>query len=314
MSPAERRIKALRRFAIGITTLTVVGHIWLGFEQSWAQVVVSLATCYSIELALEAADAWSARRPMRFRGGPVALADFLLPAHISALAIALLLYPGGRLAPIVFAGAVAVASKAIFRAPLGKGKRHFFNPSNFGIAVTLVAFPAVSISPPYHFTENVSGAGDWLVPAFVLCTGTFLNYRLTGKIPLIVAWLVTFAAQALFRHVALGASLEGALVPMTGMAFLLFTFYMVTDPGTTPVRPRNQVAFGASVAIAYCVLLALHVVFTLFFALVLVSAIRGAWLYATAARAPSHAGAGADRAREVLVPRPAVGATVRRMR
>src|SRR5918999_3833208 len=113
MTPAERRIAALRRFSMGITGLTIVGHVWLGFEQSWAQVLVSIATCYSIELALEAADAWSARRPLRFRGGPVALVDFLLPAHITALAIALLLYPNGRLEPIVFAGAVAVGSKAI---------------------------------------------------------------------------------------------------------------------------------------------------------------------------------------------------------
>lgn len=292
MSPNQRRIAALRRFSLGITGLTVVGHVWLGFEQSWAQVVVSIATCYSLEIALEAVDAWSAERPARFRGGPVALVDFLLPAHISALAIALLLYPGGRLMPIVFAGVVAVGSKAIFRAPLGRGRRHFLNPSNFGIAVTLVAFPAVSISPPYHFTENVSGIGDWLVPLFVLFTGTFLNFKLTGKLPLIGAWLGAFAAQAVFRHLVFDASLEGALLPMTGMAFLLFTFYMVTDPGTTPIRTRNQVAFGASVAIVYGVFLAMHVVFTLFFALVLVSTVRGAWLYAAAAlRAREEEGA-----------------------
>jgi enediyne biosynthesis protein E5 len=311
MTPAERRSAALRRFSMGITGLTIVGHVWLGFEQSWAQVLVSLATCYSIELALEAADAWSARRPLRFSGGPVALVDFLLPAHITALAIALLLYPGGRLEPIVFAGVVAVGSKAIFRAPLGRGRRHFFNPSNFGIAVTLLAFPAVSISPPYHFTENVSGIGDWLVPLFVLCTGTLLNFKLTGKIPLIVAWLSAFAAQAVIRHLTLGASLEGALLPMTGMAFLLFTFYMVTDPGTTPVRARNQVAFGASVALVYGALLAVHVVFTLFFALALVSTVRGAWLYLAAADLGPVAVAA--RVRGVFVRRPALEATVRRM-
>jgi Na+-translocating ferredoxin:NAD+ oxidoreductase RnfD subunit len=311
MTPAERRIAALRRFSMGITGLTLVGHFWLGFEQSWAQVFVSLATCYSLELVLEAVDAWSARREVRFKGGPVALMDFLLPAHISALAIALLLYPAGRLAPIVFAGVVAVGSKAIFRAPLGRGRRHFFNPSNFGIAVTLVVFPLVSISPPYHFTENVSGIGDWLVPLFVLCTGTLLNYRLTGKIPLIVAWLTAFAAQAAIRHVTLGASLEGALLPMTGLAFLLFTFYMVTDPGTTPVRPRNQVAFGASVALVYGVMLASHLAFTLFFALVVVSAVRGVWLYYAAAETTREAVA--ERLRGVLVRSPAIGATVRRM-
>lgn len=313
MSPAQRRIAALRRFAMGITGLTLVGHIWLGFEQSWAQVLVSLATCYVLELALEAADAWSAERPVRYRGGPVALVDFLLPAHISALAIALLLYPGGELAPIAFAGAVAVGSKAIFRAPLGRGRRHFFNPSNFGIAVTLVAFPAVSIAPPYHFTENVAGIGDWLVPAFVLFTGTLLNYRLTGKVPLIAAWLGAFAAQAVIRHLALGTSLEGALLPMTGMAFLLFTFYMVTDPGTTPVRPRNQMAFGASVALVYGALLATHVVFTLFFALVAVSTVRGAWLYVAAVARTREADA-ETAPRGVLVPPPALRATARRVR
>ena len=35
---------------------------------------------------------------------------------------------------------------------------------------------------------------------------------------------------------------------MTGMAFLLFTFYMVTDPATTPRAPLPQFAFGVAVA------------------------------------------------------------------
>jgi enediyne biosynthesis protein E5 len=283
MTPQQRRIAALRRFAFGISTLTVVGHVFLGFEQSWLQVLVSLATCYSVELVLEAVDAASAGRAPRFRGGgPKGLADFLLPAHITALAIALLLYPADRLWPIVLAGVIAVASKSIFRAPVGKGSRHFLNPSNFGIAVTLLLMPSVGIAPPYHFTENLSGWGDWALPAFILFTGTLLNVKLTGKLPLIVAWLSAFALQAVVRHVLFGSSLEAALVPMTGVAFLLFTFYMVTDPGTTPVAPRAQVAFGASVAGVYGVLMALHVVFGLFFALALVSLTRGASLHVLA--------------------------------
>lgn len=283
MTPAERRVAALRRFAFGITTLTIVGHALLGFEQSWLQVLVSLATCYSVELALETIDAWSASRPARYRGGGArGFADHMLPAHITALAIALLIYPGGELGPIVLAGTVAVGSKWVFRAPVGGGRRHFFNPSNFGIAVTLVAFPKVSIAPPYHFTENVSGWGDWAIPAIVLFTGTLLNVKLTGKLPLILAWVSAFALQAVARHLLFDASLAAALLPMTGLAFLLFTFYMVTDPGTTPVRMRAQIGFGAAVAFAYGVLMALHVVFGLFFALVLVSAVRGAGLHVLA--------------------------------
>ena len=305
MTPQQRRTAALRRFAFGISTLTVVGHALLGLEQSWLQVAVSLATCYAVELALETVEARSARRPVRFRGGPRPLVDFLLPAHITALAIALLLYPGDRLWPIVLAGVVAVGSKSVFRAPVGKSSRHFLNPSNFGMAVVLLSFPSVGIAPPYHFTENVGGWGDWAVPAVVLLTGTLLNVKLTGKVPLIIAWLGAFALQAVVRHVLFDVSLTAALLPMTGMAFLLFTFYMVTDPGTTPIAKRSQVAFGASVAAVYGVLTALHVVFGLFFALAIVSAVRGVSLHALARARASEAVAPAGR--EVGLAAPALG-------
>lgn len=282
MTPAQRRIAALRRFAIGISTLTVVGHTVLGLEQSWLQALVSLTTCYSAELILERIDAWSAQRPPRFAGGLRALIDFMLPAHITALAIALLLYPGDRIWPFVLAGVIAVGSKWVFRAPIGTTSRHFLNPSNFGMAATLLIMPSVGIAPPYHFTENVSGWADWAVPAIVFVTGTLLNVRLTGKVPLIAAWLAGFVVQAFARHLLFDASLVAALLPMTGMAFLLFTFYMVTDPGTTPVARRSQFVFGASVAAIYGVLMAFHVVFGLFFALAIVSLVRGASLHALA--------------------------------
>jgi hypothetical protein len=45
-------------------------------------------------------------------------------------------------------------------------------------------------------------------------------------------------AQALLRHWLFGARLESALLPMTGAAFILYTFYMVTDPATTPSDTR----------------------------------------------------------------------------
>jgi hypothetical protein len=67
---------------------------------------------------------------------------------------------------------------------------------------------------------------------------------------------------------------------MTGLTFLLYTFYMVTDPATTPVGKRAQVAFGLSVATVYGLLMVTHVVFGLFFALTLVCTVRGACLYA----------------------------------
>jgi enediyne biosynthesis protein E5 len=132
----------------------------------------------------------------------------------------------------------AIASKNIIRARIGKGTRHFFNPSNLGISLTLVLFPWVGIAPPYHFTEKLVGVGNGVLPGVIICTGSFLNWLFTKPLPLIAAWLSFFVAQALLRHWLFGARLESALLPMAGVAFILYTFYMVTDPATTPSGTR----------------------------------------------------------------------------
>jgi hypothetical protein len=275
----DYRLAALWRFALSITGLNLLGHAFLGFEQSWAQPLVALVTSYSVTILLELVDARATRRPTRFSGGPRNVASVLLPAHISGLAVAMLLYANDRLWPIAFAAAAAAASKAIFRVSVGKGSRHFFNPSNFGITLTLLLFAWVGIAPPYHFTENVSGAGDWILPGLIVISGTFLNSRLTKKMPLILAWLVAFAAQAFTRSAVFETPVTAALVPMTGIAFVLFTFYMISDPGTTPFDTRGQVVFGVAVAVVYALLVTVHVVFGLFFALTIVSALRGVGLF-----------------------------------
>jgi Na+-translocating ferredoxin:NAD+ oxidoreductase RnfD subunit len=282
----SRRLGGLRRFAIAITALNIVGHTVLGFEQSWAQPLVALATAYSLELSLETIEAWARRRSPRFLGGAINFVDFLLSAHITALAVSMLLYANERLWVISFGVAVALTSKLFFRAPAGAGSRHFLNPSNFGITITLLLFAWVGIAPPYQFTETLGAAGDWILPLIIIISGTFLNARFTFKIPLICAWLTGFAVQAGLRSLVQETPFVAGLSPMTGVAFILFTFYMVTDPATSPSRYRNQVLFGAAVAFAYGILMALHIVFGLFFALTLVCLIRGAGLHVLAALAP----------------------------
>lgn len=286
----DTRLAGLRRFAFAITLLNLLGHTVLGFEQSWAQPLVSLAAAYGTEILLEWLDAWSARRRPRFLGGPKVLMNFLLSAHISGLACAMLLYANDRLWPVAFASTVAIASKAIFRVRVAGRERHFLNPSNLGITATLLTFHWVGIAPPYMFTENLSGAADWILPGLIVLSGSFLNAKFTGRVPLILAWLGTFVLQALVRSAVFGLPPAAGLFPMTGLAFLLFTFYMVTDPATTPDSPRAQVAFGAAVAVTYGVLVSLHVVYGLFFALTFVCAARGlALAVRSGARSPAQA-------------------------
>src|SRR5438093_12908980 len=90
-------LAALRRFAVGITVITVVGHAYLGFEQSYAQPLVALVTAYSMQVLLEGIDARCGGRRPRFAGGFLKLVDFLLSAHITALAVVMVLYYNDRL-------------------------------------------------------------------------------------------------------------------------------------------------------------------------------------------------------------------------
>lgn len=269
------RLGGLRRFAIAITVFNILGHAYFGFEQSYAQPLVALGTAYAIEFLLEFLNARFEGRAPFYAGGFRNVIDFLLSAHITGLAVSMLIYTNDRLWPVMFGTAVAVCSKAVLRIPAGKGSRHFMNPSNFGITATLLLFPWVGISPPYHFSENLYSIGDWVLPAFIVVSGSFLNLRFTKRMPLIISWLVGFAAQAYVRHLVLDSSFTSALLPMTGVAFILYTFYMVTDPATTPGGLKGQIAFGAGTAAVYGLLMVSHIVFGLFFALTIVCAVRG---------------------------------------
>lgn len=277
-----KRLAGLRRFAVAITLLNILGHTVFGFEQSFAQPFVAVAAAYSMELIVELANAWAGKRRPVFLGGVRNAVDFLLSAHISGLAVAMLLYANDRLWVVAFAAATAIGSKAIFRVRVGEGSRHFLNPSNFGIAFTLLIFPWVGIAQPYQFTEHLSAAGSWILPAIIVLSGSFLNAMFTKKIPLILAWLLCFALQAFIRSGVHGTPVVAALLPMTGMAFILFTFYMVTDPATTPTTVKGQILFGAATAAMYGLLVSLHVVFGLFFGLSVVCLLRGLGLYAFA--------------------------------
>src|SRR5436305_10803155 len=202
--PKDMRLAALRRFATAITILNLVGHTVLGFEMSYATPLVALLAAYSTELLLELIEARRLGIRPRFLGPGTTFVDFMLPAHISGLAVAMLLYANDRLLPIAFAAAAAIASKHLFRAGTNGARRHIFNPSNLGITATLLAFPWVGIAQPYMFTENLSQGWSWFLPALIICSGSFLNTVLTKRLPLIVSWLGAFALQAAVRHFLFG--------------------------------------------------------------------------------------------------------------
>ena len=150
---------------------------------------------------------------------------------------------------------------------------------SFGVAATLLLFPQVGFAPPYHFTENITGAWHWVIPAFILLTGIIIHGCFTGRLALVGAWVGGFVLQGLFRAWYFNTPLYVPLMPMSSAAFIVFTLYMVPDPATTPIHPWRQAFFGFSVAMVYGTLQVMHLVFGLFFALFAVSVLRGLSLH-----------------------------------
>ncbi|HEY3956718.1 MAG TPA: enediyne biosynthesis protein [Streptosporangiaceae bacterium] len=275
--PRDPRYLALRNFALSISVFNVFGYTLLGFEQPWLWPILAVAAAYTTEIVFELISAWAHQRRPGFLGhGPRGMYEFLLPAHITGLAVNMLLYANNTFWPVLFGVIVALSAKHVLQAPIAGRMRHFMNPSNLGISATLLVFGSwVSISPPYMFTEWANSYFRLMVPIVILTSGTVMNAMLTRKVPLIVGWLGGFAIQAFVRHWIFGVQLNTALGVMTGVAFVLFTNYMITDPGTTPTKARAQFMFGSSVAVVYAVLMGFNIVYTLFFATSIVCALRG---------------------------------------
>lgn len=278
----------LRTSATLATVFTLLGHTVLGFEQSWAQLFVALATGYTCALFFEWVDARANGLVPGFLGGGFRKAvDFLLSAHMTSITLSFLLYVNKRLWIMALAVALAIGSKYVFRVRQRGRLQHFMNPSNFAIAVVLLSYHWTGIIP-WAFTNAIGAPFDWILPLIILALGMRLNLLFTGRLPTIASWLGTFIALAFFRAWFLqGTSVLPELVPLTGIPLVLFTFYMITDPQTSPSRPLCQVMFGSGIALAYSVLLLLHVQYTIFFSVTAIAAIRGLWLTAVSLREPA---------------------------
>ena len=166
-----------------ITVLTVLGHAFLGFEQSYAQPLVALATAYGMQLLLEVGRRLvpSGRRP-RFAGGLVALVNFLLSAHITGLAIAMLLYFNDRLWVVAFAAAVAIGSKTLFRAPVGAGSAPLLQPVELRHQRDPAAVPVGRAGDALAVHGGLAGIGDWVCSRVIFVLGSFINVRYTRRI------------------------------------------------------------------------------------------------------------------------------------
>lgn len=212
-----------------------------GFSRTSLQCVASIATCLGLDLFLQF-----------LRRGPI-----LAPVSglITSMGV-LLLCDSPFVWPYAVVGALAILSKHFLKYE----GRHIFNPNNFGIVVGLLF-----LSP---YMTVVAGRWGGSVPGMIaiVVLGVLVVWK-AGRLDIAACYIGSFLAGVILRHVLTGAAVVTLAAPFTGAAFQLFTFYMITDPMTTPAKTRERCVFGLVLGLLDNVLRHLHVHNAPFFAL-----------------------------------------------
>jgi len=187
--------------------------------------------------------------------------DFKSPL-ITALALTLLLRADAAW-PLMAAAAIAIGSKFILRL---NGK-HIFNPANIGI-VAMVLLTDLAWTTPGQW-----GTAVWFA-ALLAGAGLFVTYRAARfDVPLI--FLITYAALIFGRALWLGDPLTIPLLRLENGALILFAFFMISDPKTTPDGVVARAAFAISAALlAYVMVFHFYITDGLFYALAIATIAR----------------------------------------
>jgi hypothetical protein len=240
-----------------IISLQVLGQVAFGFDLSIAQILIAIGTCAVLEVAIA------------FRSHHVLM--WPASAMLTGNGVAFILrVPGTEHGDwwslhgwwiFMLTAAGSLLSKYVLRI----GGHHVFNPSNIGLVVCFLLLGPLRAEPLDFWWGPMSW---WMALALAIIVGGGL--AILGRLHLLVIavtfWL-TFAAAigvlALTGH-AMTASwhvgpVSGAYfwwVLVTSPEILVFLFFMITDPKTTPASRRNRMVYAASIALVAALLIA----------------------------------------------------------
>ena len=223
LAPLAHRLRDPRLYQIAVlAALLLYGVLCLDFEVSAAQAALLLGTALLTQAACTRLWHLPAFDPRS--------------ALISGLSLCLLLRTSSLLLAIV-AAVITIASKFVIR---WRGK-HLFNPTNFGIVALMLVTERVWVSP-----------GQWGSVAFfaflMACLGGLVVQR-AARGDMTWSFLAFYLAVLFGRAFWLGQPLAIPLHQLESGAFLLFTFFMISDPRTTPDSRAGRVLFALLVAL-----------------------------------------------------------------
>jgi len=208
------------------------GILFLHWLPDWPHYMFSIGGCLFFSYAAEAI-----RRkkfpPLTGTGG---YKSWGLSALITALSLCLLLKTGHGWTSLL-AALLAVASKYLFRIR----QKHLFNPSAFGIAATLLITGDAWLSP-----------GQWgngtVLFFLVLTLGTIVVTQVQ-KLDSSLSFLLAYGGLLYWRQVlSLGWPADYFLHSISSGSLLLFSFFMISDPRTSPNHPVARVVWATAIA------------------------------------------------------------------
>jgi len=136
------------------------------------------------------------------------------------------------------AAAIAIASKFVLRID---GK-HIWNPAGFAIVALLFTIPGhVWISPGQW------GTSAWFATLVACAAFMVLNAARRGDVALF--FLTCHGALLVARALWLGDPLTIPLHQMQSGSLLIFAFFMISDPRTTPDARAGRLLFALAVAL-----------------------------------------------------------------
>ena len=233
------------------STYVLMGHFLLSFNRSGEQIGVALAAC----AALEVLYTYLLTR----------MFIFPLSGFISGLGLALLFSAPGNTWLMLLVSWMTMTGKFLVT---WKG-HHIYNPTNLAlVAILLFSGGQAAVSPAYQW------GGAWQPVALVFVLGVIIMWR-AKKLPLVVSFWAVYCLGAVLRaqltHMPTDITLWAQI---SGGAFWLFSFFMITDPKTSPPDPRGQVFFGVGIALLDVWLQLNTAVYSLVYALFLACTIR----------------------------------------
>lgn len=160
----------------------------------------------------------------------------LRSAAITSLSLCLLLRTENY-TTMMLAASLAILSKFIFQI----NRKHFFNPSNFGIIVAITFTNDAWVSPGQW------GEDWWYALLFVGAGGLILNR--IGRWDTTAAFLGSYAFLEAIRNLWLGWTWDVYFHRLMSGSLLLFALFMITDPRSIPNAKISRLIWAIAIAI-----------------------------------------------------------------